>query len=959
VQGASVGGHDRLPLIGRARELAELDQLVRDAAAGRGGLVLVCGEAGVGKTALVDAALDATTLVVVRAAASPIATPPFGPITALLRTLRRTVPDAGPAEALGKLGSLLSERGDAAAVADRTALLDEIAAAFAAVARSRPLALVLDDLQWADHATLELLPELATDARDAPLLVVAICRSDAVPRGHPVRAMREALRRARLFREIALEPLNRADSLALVERQFGQAPPPALGVAIFERTAGMPFFVEALVGALRGRDCCDAETMAAVPLPETVRDAILSRVDALPAPARRAAEAAAVAGPEVSLELLATVNGGDAGIEALLESGMVTERSAGAAAFRTPLVRDAVYAAIPWTRRRALHRCVAEVLESRGEGVEQAAEHWLAADEPERARRALLDGASRSRRLHAHRDTVHLLRRALDRWAPGHAEAERLAALDQLGDAAQLAGLFADALRAWREVGESAASAADHLVAARALRKIANLHELNCDWARSLEARQDAMRAFAAGGDRAEAAVEGITATIRLRISARHAAGLEVLARAGADAEASGRKDLQVRVAALKGNLEARLGRFAEGIPLIRTALEQALALDRPPIVGEVYQRLADAIERSSDFRAGVAVNREGIAFCEERGVPVGIAACLGCMNWILVHAGEWDQAAAASRRLIDFPAAPPPARTIGLGCLGLVHVLRGELRKGEPFLVEADALARRLEHALMEMICRWGFALRDWIAGDQAGAAERCRGILARARLTDERHSLMPILRWSAGCFAGVGDRQGLRACADFFGDAAATFSHAEPLSALAHVLGEIEWLEGDATRAADQFAHAVALLEDMQLPRERVESELRAAAVHAALGQHDKAAEFARDAARGAERLGARPLAEAAAAQLRALGEPLGGALGPRGAARAERGGLTARQLQILAEISKGLTDKEIARSLRLSPRTVEMHVAHALAALDCRSRAEAVRKAGELGVLGSRLP
>jgi DNA-binding NarL/FixJ family response regulator len=143
------------------------------------------------------------------------------------------------------------------------------------------------------------------------------------------------------------------------------------------------------------------------------------------------------------------------------------------------------------------------------------------------------------------------------------------------------------------------------------------------------------------------------------------------------------------------------------------------------------------------------------------------------------------------------------------------------------------------------------------------------------------------------------------------------------------------------------------------MQLPRERVESELRAAAVHAALGQHDKATEFARDAARGAERLGARPLAEAAAAQLRALGEPLGGALGPRGAARAERGGLTARQLQILAEISKGLTDKEIARSLRLSPRTVEMHVAHALAALDCRSRAEAVRKAGELGVLGSRLP
>jgi hypothetical protein len=145
-------------------------------------------------------------------------------------------------------------------------------------------------------------------------------------------------------------------------------------------------------------------------------------------------------GAELPLELLATVNDGDEGIEALLESATIVERSPGAAAFRTPLARDAVYAAIPWTRRRALHRRVAEALEARGESVEQTAEHWLAAGEPDRARRALLDGANRSRRLHAHRDTVQLLRRALDQWPSGQAETERLAALDQLGDAAQLAG---------------------------------------------------------------------------------------------------------------------------------------------------------------------------------------------------------------------------------------------------------------------------------------------------------------------------------------------------------------------------------------------------------------------------------------------------------------------------------------------------------------------------------------
>ena len=953
-------GYDGARLVGRAQELAALERFAREATEGSGGIVLVSGEAGAGKTALVEAALAAAGLGAVHAAASPFGASPLGPITAIVRAARRDARAPGVEGILGTLAELLSA--GSAAVADRAALFAGIGESLVAIAQARPLALVLDDLHWADHATLELLPELAREAETAPLLVVAVYRTDAVPRGHPVRTMREALRRARRLREVTLEPLARADTLRLVERLLGAAPPAALGAAICERTAGVPLYVEALVGALRARPGFDpsaSQPDGGLPLPETVRDAILARVDALPPPARRVAEAAAVAGSAFPLELVAAVNGGDEGIEALLESGLVSERSAGTAAFGTPLARDAVYAAVPWTRRRALHRALAEALEARGESAEQAAEHWLAAEETERARRALLAAAGRSRRLHAHRDTVGLLRRALDRWPPGQTEPERLAALDHLGDAAQAAGLLGDALRAWREVAESAAGAADHLAGARALRKIANLHELKCDWPRVLDARQDAMSAFAAGGDHAEAAVEGITAGIRLRLSFRYAAAAEVVARAAAEAEASGREDLTARVAALRGNLVARRGEYAEGIAIIRAALEQALALDRPALVGEIYQRLADAIERSSDFASGVATNREGIAFCEERSAESGVVACLVCISWILLRCGEWDQSVISSKRLIDIPATPPVARAVALVNLGVVHVLRGELRKGEPFLVEADAIARRLEHGAVEMISRWGMALRDAITGDEAAAAERCRGILARARALEERHILMPILRWSASCLARVGDRDGLHTCAEAFGEAAAVFGHAEPLSALAHVLGETACLDGDAIRAADQFEHAVALLEDMQLPRERVESQLRAAAACAAAGRREAAVGHVREAARGAERLGARPLADAAARQLRELGEALGGALGPRGAARAERGGLTARQLQILAQISKGLTDKEIARTLRLSPRTVEMHVAHALAALDCRSRAEAVRKAGELGVLGSRVP
>lgn len=958
--------HSEIPapeLVGRAREEAALERFARAAMVGEGATVLISGETGVGKTALVDAALSRTKLLPVRAAATPVNTPSLGPIAALLRTLRRDMPDAftSVANDTPAVSGLIAAKDKFEPAQNRAALFDEVADAFAAIGQTHALALVLDDLQWADFATLELLPILAKRARNAPLLILAIYRSDAVPQGHPLRAMRETLRRARLLNEIPLQPLDHHETIGLIERLLGNAAQPALAEAIWERSAGVPLYVDALVATLQARDCSSPDNAASVglSLPETVRDAIVERVDALSVPARRAAESAAVArigSPEISLELLAQLNDGADGIEGLLASGLIVERRPGLAAFRTPLECDAVYAAIPWSRRRALHRRAAELLERLGNGVAQTAQHWQAAGETERARRALLEAANRSQRLHAHQDTVELLRRMLDLWPPGYDEAERLRVVDRLGDAAQLAGRFPEAQRAWREVAESATGTSDVLAGARALRKIANLHEMRCDWARALDARQDAIAAFGAGGGHAEAAIEGINTAIRLRMSSRHAAGLDVLARAAGDAERAQREDLGLRIAALKGNLEARLGRVAEGIATIRAARDAALALNEAALVGEIYQRLADAIERSSDYRSSVAVNREGVAFCEEHTLPGGVLACLACMSWVLVRAGEWDEALRASRRMLDSPACAAPARTAALGFIGVVHVLRGELRKGEPLLVESATLARQLDHALGEMTARWGLAVHDCVAGNVVAAGERCAAMLARYRGIDERHAAIPIVRWSASCFAQLRDHEHLHACGDVLGEAAARFGHPEPLSALAHTLGEIALLEGDAARAADQFENAIALIDEWELPRERVESQLRAAAACIAADRREPAVRFARDAARGAEQLGAKPLAQLAIKQLRDLGEPVAGALGAHGARRAQQGGLTSRQVQILREISRGLTDKEIARNFRLSPRTIETHVAHALAALDCRTRAEAVHKATELGVIST---
>jgi DNA-binding NarL/FixJ family response regulator len=118
--------------------------------------------------------------------------------------------------------------------------------------------------------------------------------------------------------------------------------------------------------------------------------------------------------------------------------------------------------------------------------------------------------------------------------------------------------------------------------------------------------------------------------------------------------------------------------------------------------------------------------------------------------------------------------------------------------------------------------------------------------------------------------------------------------------------------------------------------------------------LGERDQALQLLAECYRTAQTLRARPLAEAAARELALLGEPVNRRLGRRAAGWLERGGLTRRELEVLRLVAEGHTDREIAQTLVLSPRTVEMHVANCLGKLSCRSRAEAVRRAAELQLL-----
>ncbi|HEV2920669.1 MAG TPA: AAA family ATPase, partial [Actinomycetota bacterium] len=335
-------------LIGREREQARLQAWAAEALAGRGSLVLLAGEAGVGKTSLARRALAGAGLEVLEGVGAQGGTSAVGPVVEVLRAHLRSQGGGplveGPLAA--HLALLLPELGPPAAGGDRATLFEAIHQALAAISARRPAALFLDDLQWADDATLELLAALARSLDTQPLLVLGAFRSDELPRDHPIRRLRSELRRAGRLRQVTVEPLEAEATAALLERTLGAAGP-SLRRAVFDRTDGVPFFVNELGSALAasgrleaGPDGLELRDGEDVPLPDSVREAVLLRAAGLSDDARAAVMAAAVAGLAFNPELVTAVAGLPEWPDELLRRGIVAEAAAGRMAFRHALVRE-------------------------------------------------------------------------------------------------------------------------------------------------------------------------------------------------------------------------------------------------------------------------------------------------------------------------------------------------------------------------------------------------------------------------------------------------------------------------------------------------------------------------------------------------------------------------------------------------------------------------------------------
>jgi DNA-binding NarL/FixJ family response regulator len=950
-------------LIGREREQAQLQVWVTEALAGRGSLVLLGGEAGVGKTTLVQHSLANSGLQVLEGFAVQGGTSPFGPIVEALRSYLRAEGEPlieGPLAA--HLAMLLPELGPPAAGGDRATLFEAIRQALAEIAARCPTALFLDDLQWADDATPELLGALARTVDSHPLLMLGAFRSDELPRGHPIRGLRSELRRVGRLRQLTVEPLEAEASATLLEQTLGRVAQ-SLRRAVYDRTDGVPFYVRELGSALAasgrlvaGPSGLELSAGEDVPLPDSVRDAVLLRAAGLTDEARDAVAASAVAGQTIDPELIMAVAGLSEWPEELSRRGIVVETDSGGLAFSHALVRDAFYGEIPWTRRVALHRAVAERLEANRAAPVLVAEHWALGRRQEQARAALLAAAEASGAVHAYRDAERAAHRALELWPEARDESGRLDVLERLAGYAELAGDLAEAIPTWREVADGRRRDGDLARLGTAHRRLAATLELQGRWQEALASREQAAVAFTTAGLPADAAAERLASAAHLRSAGSFRAALSLLEIAGEQARQAGRIDLQARILGQEGNVRARMGEGRPAVELVRTGLAMALEHGLTGPAADIYQRLADALEHAGDYSAAKETYDEAFNFCATNALEPTAQLCRACLTAVLRQSGDWDRAVTLCRQVIASSETTLHGRAVATGMLGSILGLRGQAKRARPLLHEALTLARRIELAAMELLSTWGLAVVDQVEGATESAAGHCWSILERWKQTEDRHYVISLLRWATTFFAESGDAAGARSCAAALARVAEDVGHNEAMSALSHALGETALLDGAAEQAAGHFGRALILLHGVDAPIDRAESERRAAAALILLDRREEAIEHLISAHRTLRRLGARPLMERVNANLGELGERAERRLSRRALAQAANGNLSRREVEVVRLVAMGHTSREIARELFLSPRTVESHVSSILLKLDCRSRADAARRASELGLLGA---
>jgi DNA-binding SARP family transcriptional activator len=613
------------PLVGRADELARLRHALDEAWHGRGGLVIVSGEAGIGKSRLIEelivrAEKQGGKVVVGRCFESEHVLP-FAPWVGIFRTealgpaLRETA--EGDARRRADLARLLPELapGDAAgAVAgdDYLRIFDAVTAVVGKLSSRRPTVLVLEDLHWADGMSARLLSFLARRARAWPLLLVASVRDEELPDNPPARKVLAELDREAAATLVRLGPLAEAETLELVGHLQAavraRTATEKLGQRVWRLSEGHPFMVVETVRALHAGLPPGADE--SLPLAERIRQVILRRLERLGARSRELVAVAAVIGREFEAPLLrraAAVSEQRAveGLEELVRHRVLHDQD-DRLAFTHDRIREVAYARLLGSRRRLLHHAVARAIEATYADCLEA--HWAALGHHYREAGAWAEAAA-------------YLRRAAGAAAAQGAHHAAVAQLDQ-------------ALAALSHLPEGCETL-DRGVELR-LELGTSLQSLG-QFERSGRCFEDAERAAEALGDRERLGWATVHLSFDHWITGRPRAGCELAACARAIGERLDDAQLTAQATISLGAAQTLMGEYGRAIeqlePLVACLPERAGHPRSPALYPAVVVRfwLTQACAGRGEFERGIGYGRDGVRIAEALDHPYSLSlACWG-----------------------------------------------------------------------------------------------------------------------------------------------------------------------------------------------------------------------------------------------------------------------------------------------------------------------------------------
>ena len=974
--------------VGRRAELAQLEGAWKAAVVDeRAGTVLIGGEAGVGKTRLVSELVARTSepSLVLLGQCFDLGDRklPFGPIVQVLRALHRTLDEATLDFVVGAsrddIAALLPElHAQAREGVGAGVLFEQLLGLFERLAQVVPTLLVLEDLHWSDRSTRELFAYLARSLKTASIVLVGTYRSDELHRRHPLRSVLAELERSGAVERIDLARFDRDEVRELVSAIIGADPPADLVDRTFRRSDGNAFFAEELLAA---------ESDGQPSMPETLREVVLTRVDGLSDAAQYALRCAAVIGRSADHRLLEAA----AGIppdelllglrEAVAQNLLVTDADGLEYRFRHALVQEAVEDDLLPGDRVALHTRVAEALAERPAWYDggaaqlfgQLACHWDAARDAPRALGAALDAARAAEQIYAYGDALEHAEHALALWVqvPDATERAGMRHIEMVRYAATQAEMSGSTDRAldYVRVALGEVDAADDPVVAGLLHERYGryLWMLSGSWADILEHCREAVRLVPTGPSAARAKVLA-TLGQQLMLAGRDDEAIAVCEQAISVAREVGERVIEGHAHNSLGTAFVGIGRFDEGIAELHHARTLAEEAESWVDVVRAAVNEGGALQTLARDTEGVEISLAGAEIARVHGLDRAFGSFLRLNASDSLRAlGRWEE---ADEQLREVESVDP----LGMDVWRLAEQ-RCMLAVGRADFDTARAEVDTMEHSMGPAgavrdhltIERALIAIAGW-SGDEAGALDRAvdamRQPVADLRLCSDV-SIEVILE---GLAAGASVAPHTREPA-----ARATFLEqvSELGGQLDHALATERWGGGrpgglDALRAhiaaevarasgaddgpgwlavADRWAgHALR-------PRETY-ARFRAAEAFVRDDDREAATAPAIAAFTAARDIGWICVRDAIASLARRARLDLGG-VNDTVASPADRYGLTPRELDVVALVAEGRTNRQIADALFISVKTASVHVSNILAKLGVTNRGEAAAAARRLGL------